>query len=206
MGITVCQCSGSMQYSHLTCLKKWLNKKIKPLVSNEIITIFETSELFCEICLNEIPDKILINGIEHRLIEFDDKYKNYIVIKDLYNGLISVLNLSHQNEFYMGKGLDCDIFVSHDSVDDIHCKLIVFNGKVFIEDCNSKNRTFLKINDEFVLNPFVDKYNFVKGNYSVIIKPEREKIDFPSIFCGNYFSFFILNKKLFRSLLWEKKL
>lgn len=191
IGVTVCNCSGSMQYSHLSCLKKWLKKKIKPIIVNENITIFEASELCCEICLCQIPTKVLIGGVEYSLLEFNDRYKNFIIVKDISNGLISVLNLCNQNEFYVGKSEECDLFVSHDTVDDLHCKLFVFNGRIFIEDCKSKNKTYLKINDEFVLNPFVDKYNFMKRDYHFMIKFEKDKFKFDifSLFCniGNFF-------------------
>ena len=185
LGITVCQCSGTMQYAHLRCLKKWINKKLKYLISADDVLIFEESELECEICLNEIPIKVLIGGVEHCLLDFEDKFRSYIVVRDLFNGLITVVNLTNQKEIYIGNGQDpgCEIIVQHDTVDEFQCKLIALKGKVYIEDCRSRNKTFLKVNEEFVINPFAERYHLVKGSYSFNIIPQKEKINFFSLFC-----------------------
>lgn len=198
LGITFCSCAGSLQYSHLACMKRWLNKKIRYLFSNEELIVFEQSELQCEICLDEIPVRVLINGNEHFLLDFEEKFRNHMIVRDMNNGLISVLNLGNRKEVFVGNGLDpgCDLIVQNNGVEGLHCKLMVLKGRVFVEDLGSGDGTFLRVKDEMMINPFAEVTKVRKGDWEFIIRPQREKIGFFSFLCsagGILFDFCLKN-------------
>jgi len=152
---------------------------------NEEIMIFEENELRCEICLNEIPIRVLIKGTEFFLLDFEDKFRNYVVIRDVSNSLINVVNLTNKKELYIGNGADlgCDLIVQHESVESFHCKLTTVKGRLYAEDLDTRRKTFMKIREELLINPFVAEYKIRKGEWEFVFRPEREKITFFTMFC-----------------------
>jgi E3 ubiquitin-protein ligase DOA10 len=70
--IAACNCIGSMKYIHLNCLKSWLNIKLDPKVTENLISYYwKTFE--CEVCKVPYPYilKNKADGTIYRLINFE---------------------------------------------------------------------------------------------------------------------------------------
>lgn len=94
-GLNLCNCSGSLQYTHLSCLKDWLIKKLRFIHESSNMLIFDTTQLKCELCNSEYPLQILISGIEVPLLTFESFYPKYITIRNLEDpGKVIVFDLS----------------------------------------------------------------------------------------------------------------
>ncbi len=52
-----CNCSGTMRYIHLKCLKSWFKAKINIKVFNNL-TLYNFKDLHCELCNATIPGKV----------------------------------------------------------------------------------------------------------------------------------------------------
>ncbi len=54
--INPCKCSGSMEWIHLECLRKWLINKIE-IVEDDVIKIYAWKDLNCELCKGLLKSK-----------------------------------------------------------------------------------------------------------------------------------------------------
>jgi pSer/pThr/pTyr-binding forkhead associated (FHA) protein len=64
---------------------------------------------------------------------------------------IHVVIFSHKNEFNVGRRINNDITVSDISVSRKQSTLRLVNDKVFVEDCDSKFGTFVKVQGSYKL-------------------------------------------------------
>ena len=146
-----CQCSGSLKYIHLKCLKHWINtRSCTKIQSNEYCTVFLFKEVECEICKNKLPDLINHNGIYHSLLDFENEYKDYLLLETLTldecnNKFLYVISLEKSMEMKVGRGTSSSILLSDVSISRTHCLFIVKGKNVYIKDNNSKFGTLLLI-------------------------------------------------------------
>ena len=149
--IQPCQCSGSMKYIHLNCLKQWIGtRNYINIESSEFCSIFLIKEVDCELCKNKLPDYIKHNNKLYRILEFHTEFKNYMSFENLTldrqrNKFIYLINLDKNQRIKMGRGHESNILLSDISVSRIHCLLNVENNNVFLEDNNSKYGTLVLI-------------------------------------------------------------
>jgi len=79
--ISPCNCTGSIKYIHVKCMKAWYQSKLARNVS-EYVNAYSMKGLECELCKYKFDTEICANGQQFSLIDID-KPKNgkpYIVL------------------------------------------------------------------------------------------------------------------------------
>lgn len=78
--ISPCQCSGSVKFIHLNCLKEWLKSKLETSSSGKSMIYFWASPL-CELCKGKFPLSICMNGVTESLISVHQPKNPFIVLQ-----------------------------------------------------------------------------------------------------------------------------
>ena len=139
-----CQCSGSLKYIHLECLKHWLNtKSCINIESNERFCSFLVKRIECEICKEKFPDFVKHKEQLYEVLEISIDYNSYCIIEVLTldkdgKRYIYVINLEKNNNLKIGRGHEAQLTLGDISVSRVHAILRVENKKIFLEDNNSK--------------------------------------------------------------------
>ena len=69
--IQPCQCSGSLKYIHLECLRHWIGTRNWTRVeNNDHCCIYLIKEIDCELCKSKLPDYIRHKNKLYKIIEF----------------------------------------------------------------------------------------------------------------------------------------
>lgn len=123
--ISPCNCTGSVKYIHLECIREWLegkkHKKETPFVNSYIWRGLE-----CEICKAFYQDVMKMpNGKEVSLLNFDihEDADKYMIIESVTNSsskTIHVVNLSNQDSVKVGRGSQCEVRITDVSVSRHH--------------------------------------------------------------------------------------
>jgi len=149
--IQPCQCSGSLKYIHLKCLKHWIiTKSCKNLEKKKFCSVFKFKEVECEICKEKLPDLVKHNGQLHSLLDFSEEFNNYLILVTLTldaskSKYIFLVSLDKSGQIKIGRGLINDIVLSDMSVSRIHCLFIIEGKNIYIQDNNSKFGTLILI-------------------------------------------------------------
>ena len=146
-----CQCSGSLKYIHLKCLKHWIiTRSCIKVEENDCCSVFLFKEVECEICKSKLPDLINHKGKLFSLLDFSDEFKNYLILETLTldeenNKFLYIISLEKNRDMKLGRGTLSDILLSDVSVSRIHCLLSVEGKNIYIQDNNSKFGTLILI-------------------------------------------------------------
>ena len=149
--IQPCQCSGSLRYIHLDCLRHWIGTRNWTMVeNNDHCCIYLIKEIDCELCKTKLPDYIRHKNKLYKIIEFKTEFKNYISFENLTldkhkNKFIYVVNLDNKKEIKIGRGQEANIILSDISVSRVHCILNVNNKNVYLEDNDAKYGTLVLV-------------------------------------------------------------
>jgi hypothetical protein len=160
-----CNCSGTMKYIHLNCLKKWISTKscIK-IDSTDNCLIYIIKKIECELCKTILPDYIKYNGKILEILDFHCYFKNYICLESLTsdkhnNRFLYVADLDNKDDIKIGRGHKANLLISDISVSRIHSIIFKEKNVIYIKDNNSKFGTLiliqapsLKLNDFLNLN------------------------------------------------------
>jgi RING-variant domain/FHA domain len=151
--ISPCYCTGTMGVVHAQCLKRWLESKIMRKVQNKA-KIYTWKSLECELCKFRYPNKIKINSNTIDLINIEKPATNYIIFETLTetNNHITVLSIDKNNIIKLGRGNDTDLKIQDISVSRNHAFIKVKNSSLYLEDCNSKFGTLVKIKKDLSLD------------------------------------------------------
>ena len=146
-----CQCSGSVKYVHLNCLKEWIHTKyIINIERNENFLFFIIKPLECDICKGIFPDYIKHRNKTYQLIDFEPEFQNYFYMESLTidknkNKFLYIISLDNNKILKLGRGNNSDIIIGDLSVSRVHSILILDNKKIYIEDNNSKFATLILV-------------------------------------------------------------
>lgn len=146
-----CQCSGSLKYIHLKCLKHWIfTRSCVKVEENECCTVFLFKEVECEICKAKLPDLINHNGKFYTLLDFSEEFQNYLVLETLTlddenNKFLYIIALDKKKEVKIGRGILSEILLSDVSVSRVHCLFSIEGRNVYIKDNNSKFGTLILV-------------------------------------------------------------
>ena len=149
--IQPCQCSGSLRYIHMDCLRHWIGTRNWTMVeNNDHCCIYLIKEIDCELCKTKLPDYIRHKNKLYKIIEFKTEFKNYISFENLTldkhkNKFIYVVNLDNKKEIKIGRGQEANIILSDISVSRVHCILNVNNKNVYLEDNDAKYGTLVLV-------------------------------------------------------------
>ena len=167
--ISVCKCIGSVKYIHIKCLYKWIAKKVSLKTYNHL-TIYSHTKLKCEICKAEIPELIKIKGdlinlyepykiLLYHKEENAVKFKHFLVLQYLNEDFDSdneskieenkyfILNFLTKKSLVLGRGLECDIKMTSNTISHQHSIFIYNNNKLYLNDLNSRYGTHVLLNN-----------------------------------------------------------
>ncbi len=80
--ITPCQCSGSMRYIHLNCLRQWIKQRIT-VTTDANVTAITWKTLTCELCKTPYPFAVYFDGKIHELINTEPPKTPYAVFESI---------------------------------------------------------------------------------------------------------------------------
>jgi len=130
--ISPCNCTGSVKYIHLDCIREWLegkkHKKCTPFVNSYIWRGLE-----CEICKAFYKDIVsLESGKDASLLNFDvhEDAKKYMIIESVTNSsskTIHVVNFSALSRIKVGRGSQCEVRITDVSVSRHHSTFDLVN-------------------------------------------------------------------------------
>ena len=152
--ISPCNCTGSVKYIHLNCLRKWLTSKVNMKCSQtNNIYCYTFKSLECEICKAVIPEQVEYRGKYISLLDFKEIEPPYLILQTMnqYNPLnknldfniIFVMSFKLKNFLIIGRANNSDIRLSDISVSRNHSVISFDNGEFFIDDIGSKFGTLL---------------------------------------------------------------
>ena len=154
--ISPCNCSGTVQFIHLGCLKMWLQNKIT-LRKYRCLNILVKKPFQCELCKTNLPDTITIhNNKQINLIQLpiDEESLNYFTIEYLpkiqhednqtTNTFIYTIKFDTKSAVYIGRSSSCDLKMSDVSISRNHALIQLKNSKIYIRDMNSRFGTFVE--------------------------------------------------------------
>ena len=163
--ISPCNCTGSVKYIHLNCLRKWLTSKINIKSSpSGNIYFYSFKNLECEICKAIIPEQVEFRGTIISLLDFKDVEPPYLLLQTMnqyspqsmnleYN-IIFVMSFKKKNFLMIGRSSNSDIKLNDISVSRSHSVISYENGKFYINDIMSKFGTLLLIQNNILFFPY----------------------------------------------------
>ena len=194
--ISVCKCSDSMKYVHLSCLKNKINLNIyKKHYKHHDIYLFQNYN--CDICLATYPKYIMIDNKKLSLLDIDvSNYDNYAICdmikfeeKNEYIFRVGflVIHFKENESIKFGRKKENDVVFNDLSISGDHCELISQNNNLFLKDVGSSYGCLKYIQNEFEINGENDEMNyiFISGNN----KYEINLVKNESVFNFNCFSF-----------------
>lgn len=202
--LELCKCSNTNPI-HLTCLKKWMQKKGK---KKSNIFHYESKEIKCELCQEIYPMTINYNNKDIFLFSTEiDENKDFALF-EIYDKKLNHLKgmifiyLEKNKKISFGRSEQNDIIFDDISVSRIHSYITLKKNKLFLQDINSKFGTHILFNKPifpkqnksirfqmdkylFIIHFFENKscYCFSKKNkYHYVINP------FKPLSINNYIS------------------
>ena len=146
-----CNCSGSMKYVHLKCLKHWINtRSCVKIESNSIFSSYLIKPVECELCKTKLPDYVNHNGKLYEILNFESDYKNYLVMENLTldkhnNKYLYAISMDENKKIKIGRGHDANLVLNDISISRVHCFFTIDSKNVYLEDNNSKFGTLVLI-------------------------------------------------------------
>ena len=173
--ISPCNCSGSMKYIHLSCLKNSI--KLKYHKKSEIYyDMFLFQNYSCEICLTMYPKYILYKTQVYFLIDIDlEKFENYVLC-DLTQYIDNNQRISHfgylmfkiedDMELSLGRKKNNHIKLKDISVSRNHCVIMKKDDNLLMKDLGSKFGTMKYINNYLEIN-FNENTKLLTGKHEL---------------------------------------
>ncbi len=163
--ISPCNCTGSVKYIHLNCLRKWLTSKINIKSSpSGNIYFYSFKNLECEICKAIIPEQVEFRGTIISLLDFKDIDPPYLILqtmnqyspqsKNIEYNIIFVMSFKVKNYLMLGRSSNSDIKLNDISVSRNHSVISYDYGKFYIHDIGSKFGTLLLIQNNILFLPY----------------------------------------------------
>ena len=175
--ISVCKCTNSMRYVHLSCLKNKINLNLyKKHHKNHDIYLFQNYN--CDICLATYPKYIIIDNRKISLLDIDtSNYENYAICdmikydeKNEYIFRIGylVLHFEEGSVIKFGRNKENNVVFNDLSISGNHCELICQNNNLFLKDVGSIYGCLKYIQNEYEIIGENEGINnstiFISGN------------------------------------------
>ena len=93
--------------------------------------------------------------------------------------------MTDKKELLIGRGINVNFKLDDSTVSRVHCKILVKNDQLYIEDCDSKFGTLVKLRKSFIIEGMGKNYTLQKNNNLIAIRrseKRRKMLDF--CFCG----------------------
>ena len=161
--ISPCNCSGTVQFIHLECLKLWLQTKIT-FRKYRCLNILIKKPFQCELCKTNLPNTITLpNNKQISLIQLpvDQQSSNYFTIEHLpkpqqqehqpSTTFIYTIKFDVKPSIYIGRSSSCDLKMTDASISRNHALVQLKNNKIYIRDMNSRFGTFAEFKHNNIL-------------------------------------------------------
>ena len=159
--ISPCNCSGTMKYIHLTCLKNSIKLKYHKK-SDTYYDMFLFQNYTCEICLSIYPKYIIYKTQVYYLIDINlEKFENYVLC-DLTQYIDNNQRISHFGylmfkiednvELSLGRKKNNHIKLKDISVSRNHCLILKEDNKLLMKDLGSKFGTMKYIKNDLEID------------------------------------------------------
>jgi hypothetical protein len=175
--ISPCNCSGSIGYIHLKCLKKCIDEmKIKKKIEENYF-LYYWKNFECEICKKEYPKIIKFKNKYYQLVDLNIGYSSYVkcdysafddVKKKTYRKGILVFKIndeSNQDVIQVGRSQNNRIKLKDISVSRTHCEFIVKNKQLYIVDKGSKFGTLIYLHNPLYLSLKNTQETIISGKH-----------------------------------------
>ena len=151
--ISPCQCAGTMEFVHFSCLRQWINLRMNPAATSNV-TSYCWKSMDCELCKTEYPTTINHKGSKFDLMEMKKPDHPYIILESVLRDRnsrigIYIISMENKNEVRLGRGHDSDIRISDISVSRFHALIRYQDGQFYIEDNTSKFGTLVDIGEQY---------------------------------------------------------
>lgn len=186
--ISLCNCIGSLQFTHLKCLKQWIAaktvRKTQETVESYYFKLFE-----CEICKSPYPCKHLLKCLDavsvgerrHCLIDVQKPAKeNFIQLETitrskLYSRSIHIIRTtSSRPQVKIGRGRSADLIIDDISVSRVHALVKMTEEGFVLEDNGSKFGSLLLLPPGLHPVP-ADRGLFLQFSRSTLLFTVKEK-------------------------------
>lgn len=147
--VSLCKCSGSLRFLHISCLKSWVGSKLEIREKGPVRT-FEWKRLECELCKTEYPIKLQTDQMTYELLEIQRPHPHYMLLEEVSrqadNSYTCFYIKLDKTQVRCGRSHDCPIRVKDISVSRSHATLHISRDAVYIDDNDSKFGTLALIN------------------------------------------------------------
>lgn len=153
--LSPCQCSGSLQFIHLSCLRAFIQSRLE-IRPNGFACGYFWQKLECEIC--QVPFSSTISTGEEMfdLLNIAVPTGPYLVLEDLRTaGLMAkgvhVVEMREDRGCRLGRAQTCEIVISDISAARFHACIRLSKGAFFLEDLHSKFGTSILTRSRLLL-------------------------------------------------------
>jgi hypothetical protein len=176
--ICPCKCSGSMQYIHLRCLRKWMDGRLsvnKGDAATGTTVSYFWRNLDCELCKVTYPTVVdcpTANGLVESvdLYELPKPNSPFVILESnirvppsqqsstgvLFQKGLHIMSLSRSRlSVNVGRGHEADVRISDISVSRCHAHIRLTGDRIVLEDKGSKFGTLIAVNRPIRLDPGV---------------------------------------------------
>ncbi|KAF4734027.1 hypothetical protein FOZ62_024958, partial [Perkinsus olseni] len=165
--IAPCNCSGSIRYVHLSCLRRWINGRLElPDETDALATChFFYKQLSCELCKQLYPTYIRLPGSDSltTLVEVPQLRAPIIVLESLASNEensdpssmsstssltpsgLHIISLADNTPVILGRGHESQVRITDVSISRKHASIRYENGHVWIQDLMSKFGTLVAV-------------------------------------------------------------
>ncbi|KAK1938560.1 seroreactive antigen BMN1-9B [Babesia divergens] len=149
--VVPCHCKGSMKYVHLSCVRTWVQGRLKVNDDNGAPQLsYFLQKLRCELCNVTYPSYVEVGSVVTEFLGIDEPAPPYAVLEPenaTTTGLhlVTVVNGSAS----VGRGSHSAVIMHDISVSRLHALLHYKEGEFVIEDQGSKFGTLLQIDSNY---------------------------------------------------------
>ncbi len=155
--IDPCNCTGSVKFIHLMCIRQWLKSKILTKNFNFLsVHTFKTFE--CEICKTFFPEQVRYRDMLYSLFEISKPETNYIMLESLSrekreNKYLYIISMQEKPIIRLGRSNESDVRMTDISVSRNHATIRLIQGEVYLEDNYSKFGTLTQMQNDLQIIP-----------------------------------------------------
>jgi hypothetical protein len=153
--ISPCDCSGSVRYVHVDCLKRWLTSKCVVNETDNFASYFWKS-MHCELCKKVYPFSLSAGGREVPLFNVCKSEGLTLALellaRESHNQAVYILNTKDNTSIRLGRGHESDLRISDISVSRCHAIFSIRQGKFYLRDNDSKFGTLVKLPNEIFID------------------------------------------------------
>lgn len=144
-----CQCKGSIQHIHFSCLKHWVRERLG-LSNGDVAFVIGgiSNSLSCELCKTPFQSSVQIG---QRLMPLLDVDSPFIVLESCNDHRLHVLPIVNGNPVKIGRGHECNMNIHDTSISRVQASIEFNNGAFWLKDRGSRFGTYIKITKSLLL-------------------------------------------------------